>query len=97
VNRQNEQYRGATGTALLPLDQQRRALEHRLELAKERLVADLDRVSSMLQLSAGSVRQNVRSVVRVVARGAIVLGGLLLLGIVRAVVRRRRRLAWRFL
>jgi ABC-type phosphate transport system permease subunit len=75
---------------MMPVDQQRRALEHRLELAKERLVADLSRVSSMIKMSAGSMRKNLQ-------RAAIAIGGLLLLGIVSAVVRRRRRIASRLL
>jgi hypothetical protein len=90
VNRLSDHDFKTTGTSLVPVDEQRRALEHRLELAKERLVADLSRVSSMLKSSAGSMRRNVM-------RAVVTIGGLFLLGIVTAVVRRRRRLAWRSL
>ena len=74
--------------AMMPVDQQRRALEHRLELAKARLVADLGRFSSMLREGKGAVQKSI-------VRGLVVVGGLLLLGFVTAVVRRRRRLSWR--
>lgn len=90
VNRLSDQDLRASGTTMVPVDQQRRALEHRLELAKERLVADLSRVSSMLKSSAGSMRRNM-------VRAAVTIGGLLLLGIVSALVRRRRRIASRLL
>lgn len=90
MNRLSDHDLKTKGTSLVPVDEQRRALEHRLELAKERLVADLSRVSSMLKSSAGSMRKNI-------VRAAVTIGGLLLLGIVTAVVRRRRRLAWRSL
>ncbi len=90
MNRLSDQDPRATGTAMLSVNQQRRALEHRLELAKERLVADLSRISSMLKSSAGSMRRNM-------VRAVVTIGGLFLLGIVSAVVHRRRRLAWRSL
>jgi len=85
----NEQDLGTTGGPMMAVDQRRRALEHRLELAKERLVADLGRVSLLLKSSAGSARKTLM-------RAALAVGGLILLGIVSAVVRRRRRLEWRY-
>jgi hypothetical protein len=89
VNRLNEQDLGTTtGGLTLAIDQRRRALEHRLELAKERLAADLTRASWLLKSSAGAVRKNL-------VRAVVTIGGLFLLGIVTAIVRRRRRLAWR--
>ena len=76
------------------VDQRERALMHRLEMAKERLAADLGKLSTLLGTTAGQVgRQVGKRFVRV----GLVLGGLLLLGIVTAVVRRRRRLRVRFL
>lgn len=90
VNRLSEQFPWAPGVSIMPVDQRRRALEHRLELAKERLVEDLGRMSSILQSSAGTVKKSA-------VRAAVTIGALLVLGIVTAVVRRRRRLSWRFL
>ena len=72
------------------VDARERALAHRLEMGKERLVADLGKLSTMLETSAGQVGQKF-------VRVGLVLGGLLLLGIVTVVVRRRRRLRVRFL
>lgn len=72
------------------VDQRERALAHRLEMGKERLVADLGKLSKLLGSSAGQVGKRF-------VRVGLLLGGLLLLGIVTAVVRRRRRLRVRFL
>lgn len=72
------------------VDQRQRTLEHRLELAKARLVADIGKLSNLLGSSAGAVRKGF-------VRAAVTLGGLLVLGIVTAVMRRRRRLRVRFL
>lgn len=80
----------STSMELPDVDQRERALAHRLELAKERLVADLGKLSSLLGTSAGQVGRRF-------VRASLVLGGLLVLGIVTAVVRRRRRLRVRFL
>jgi hypothetical protein len=88
VNRISEEQVG-TGAALVRVDQRRRALEHRLELAKERFVADLGRFSSLLQQSAANARRNF-------VRAALALGGLVLLGLASAVIRRRRRLSVRW-
>lgn len=88
VNRISEEQVG-TGAALVRVDQRRRALEHRLELAKERFVADLGRFSSLLQESAANARRNF-------VRAALLLGGLVLLGLASAVIRRRRRLSVRW-
>ncbi len=84
---------GVASTSRMELsaaDQRERALAHRLEIGKERLVADLGKLSMLLGTSA---RQASMKFVRV----GLVVGGLLLLGIVAAVVRRRRRLRVRFL
>jgi len=70
------------------IDQRERALAHRLELAKERLVVDLGKLSSLLGASAGEVRKKF-------VRATFVVGGLLLLGLVTVLVRRRRRFRWR--
>jgi len=94
VNRLNEHdlVRPQEGT-MITIDQRRRALEHRLEFAKERLVADLDRVSTLL---TSGVVESARSVGKNLFRVAVVVGGLLLLGLVTSLVRRRRRLEWRY-
>jgi hypothetical protein len=94
VNRLNEQVLvRPTGGAMITVDQRRRALEHRLELAKERLVADLDRVSALLK---SGVVSSARSMGKNLFRAAVVVGGLLLLGLITGAVRRRRRLEWRY-
>ena len=80
----------ATSAVLATVDQRRRALEHRLELAKNRLVTDIGRFSTLLSSSAGSMRKGF-------VRAVVTIGGLLLLGIASAVLRRRRRLRARFL
>lgn len=72
------------------IDQRQRALSHRLELSKERLVADLGKLSSLLGTSAGEVSKRF-------VRAAIVVSGLLLLGVVTAMMRKRRRFRVRFL
>ncbi len=79
------------------VDARERALAHRLEMGKERLVADLGKLSTMLETSAGQVGQKFVRVGQRFVRVGLVLGGLLLLGIVTVVVRRRRRLRVRFL
>jgi hypothetical protein len=88
VNRLGEEQVG-TASTLVRVDQRRRALEHRLELAKERFVADLGRFSSLLQESAANARRNF-------VRAALALGGLVLLGLASAVIRRRRRVQVRW-
>jgi hypothetical protein len=72
------------------VNQRERALVHRLEISKQRLVADLGKLSTVLSTSAGQVGKRF-------VRVGIVLGGLMLLGIVTVVVRRRRRFRVRFL
>ncbi len=80
----------STSMELGEVNQRERALAHRLEMAKERLVADLGKLSTLLGTTAGQVGKRF-------VRMGLVVGGLLLLGIVTAVVRRRRRLRVRFL
>lgn len=72
------------------VNQRERLLAHRLELAKERLVSDLGKLSALVSSTASTVSKKF-------VRAGVLLGGLLLLGIVTAVVRRRRRLRVRFL
>jgi hypothetical protein len=71
------------------IDQRERALSHRLEMAKQRLVVDLGQLSSLLGAGAGEVRKGF-------VRASFVVGGLLLLGLVTVLARRRRRFRWRF-
>lgn|GEM_PF-4273376 len=84
---------GVKSTSMVELpevDPRQRALEHRIEAAKARLVADIGKLSRLLGSSAGVVRKGF-------VRATVLLGGLLVLGIVTAVMRRRRRLRVRFL
>ena len=80
---------------LVPFDPVRHALESRIELAKERLFADLDEAQRQLRQVASST---VQSLAHRATRAALV-GGVLLLGIVTALVLRRRRrhlrIVWR--
>jgi hypothetical protein len=77
------------------VDPRERALAHRLEMTKQRLVADLGKLSTMFETGAEQV--GARFVRMGLIAGGFVVGGLLLLGIVTAVVRRRRRFRVRFL
>ena len=78
VNRLNDQdLVRPTGGAMITVDQRRRALEHRLELAKKRLVADIDRVSTLLK---SGVVSSARSMSKNLLRAVVAIGGLLLLG-----------------
>jgi len=71
-------------TPLVQIDPERRAIELRIEAAKRRLAADIDRASALVRRAASGAR---RGLVR-----AAVMGGLLLLGVAAALIRRRRRL-----
>ena len=75
----------------LDLDARRRLLEQRIESAKDRLVADIDRAKTILT----SVRRRAASTL---TRVALVAGGLMVLGLVTVLARRRARrirVTWR--
>jgi hypothetical protein len=77
-----------TSSTPVPADPERRALEVRIDLAKARLFQDLNRVSTIAKLTA-------RRAAGAASRGLLrvaVIGGLLLVGLVSAFIRRRRRL-----
>ena len=85
----------ATDGALLDPEARRRALEHRIELTKERLVADITRVRSLVTEAAARARQGLG---RVALRTALGVGALLAIGLVTVLVRRRQRrirITWR--
>jgi hypothetical protein len=80
---------------LAPYDQVRHALEARIELAKERLFADLNQAQQQLRtVAAGAARGVARRVTR-----AVLVGGVVLLGLVAALVLRRQqrrlRIVWK--
>jgi hypothetical protein len=84
-----------TSDALAPYDQVRHALEARIELAKERLFADLDQAQKQLRsVASGAARGVARRITR-----AMLVGGVLVLGIVAALVlrrpQRRVRIVWK--
>ena len=80
---------------LAPYDQVRHALEARIELAKERLFADLDQAQKQLRTVAAVAALGVaKRVMR-----AVLLSGVVVLGIVTALVLRRQqrriRIVWK--
>lgn len=80
---------------LAPYDLVRHALEARIEMAKERLFADLDEAQKQLRtFTTSTVQGAAKRVTR-----AVLLGGLVALGIVAALVRRRQqkrlRIVWK--
>lgn len=77
-----------TGSDLAPVDPERRALEVRIAVAKSRLFQDLNRVSTMAKHTA---KQAAGAAGRGLLRVALV-GGLLVVGLVAAFIRRKRRL-----
>jgi hypothetical protein len=86
VNSPNEH--PVTGSPLVPVDPERRALEVRIDLAKARLFQDLNRASHLAKRAA-------KQAAGVAGRGLLrvaLVGGLLLLGLTAALIRRRRRL-----
>jgi hypothetical protein len=87
VNTLNE--RTTTSAPLALVDPDRRALEARIEQAKNRLVQDLNRASRLVRRAAGTVG---RGVLR-----AAVVGGLIVAALAVAFVRRRHRIrvTWR--
>jgi len=77
--------------AIVPVDERRRLLEQRIELAKQRLIADIRR-------AGGLVRQATMNAKHGLLRAAVVAGGLFVLGIAVALVgrwRSRVRSPWR--
>lgn len=72
---------------LVPFDPIRRALEARIELAKERLFADLDEAQRQLRRVASTT---VQGLAQRLTRAALV-GGVLVLGLLAALALRRRR------
>jgi hypothetical protein len=88
VNRQREHIsRGA----IVPVDERRRLLEQRIELAKERLVADIRRAGGLVRHATQAARHGL-------VRVAIVACGFLVVGFAMALIARRRsrvRAAWR--
>ncbi len=80
---------------LAPYDLVRHALEARIELAKERLFADLDQV----QLEVRGVAASAASALAKRVTRAVLVGSVVVLGIVAALVLRRQqrrlRIGWR--
>ena len=80
---------------LAPYDLVRHALEARIELAKERLFADLDEAQKQLRQVASTTA---RGLARRAARAALI-GGAVMLGLVAALVLRRQqkrlRIVWK--
>jgi len=72
------------------IDPERQAIQLRIETAKSRLVADLDRASKIVRNAASTAR---RSVGRVVLVGGLLLCGLAISYFVRR--RKRLRVIWR--
>jgi hypothetical protein len=91
VNRLSDQQWVGTGSGseLVPMEERRRVLEHRIELAKDRLVADLGRASTLLRERAAYARSSLR---KGVIRAAIIAAGVVWLSLVTTAVRRHRRL-----
>lgn len=89
VNRLSEH--NVEGGTFVPADPERRALEMRIEHAKSRLVADLNRASGIVRNVALRARQGLGTVV--------VVSGILVAGIVVVALfrrnRRRVRIQWR--
>ena len=80
---------------LAPYDLARHALEARIELAKERLFADLDEAQRQLRSFTTSAA---RGLAKRMTR-AVLVGGVVVLGLVAVLVRRRQqrrlRIVWR--
>lgn len=79
------------GGTLVPVDPERHALEVRIELAKGRIVADLNRASGLVR---NVVRRTGRTFGTALVTSGLILGGLLLAAFVRR-RRRRVRITWR--
>jgi len=89
VNRLNEH--SVEGGTLMPADPERRALEMRIEHAKSRIVADLNRASELVRGVASRAKRRLGTLA--------VVSGVLVAGIVVAALfrrnRRRVRIQWR--
>lgn len=81
VNRVTEQRKQPTD--LLPVDPRERLLGERIEHAKQRLADDLDQAFSM-------IRETAKGAGRGLAR-LVIVGGLVVVGLVVALVQRRQR------
>jgi len=85
----------STAGSQLEPEARRRALERRIEVTKERLIADITRVRSLVSQATVRARNDLG---RVATRAAIAVAGLLVLGLVTALIRRRHRrirITWR--
>ena len=72
----------------MPVDEQRRGLQLRIEHAKESILADLRRASSLFK---ETVSDGTSTVGRSVVRASILIAGAVALGVIAAFARRRRR------
>lgn len=81
--------------AMIPVDERQRGLEHRIEAAKDRILADLRRASDLFK---ETIDDRVVGVGRAGVRIGLMAIGALALGVVVTLVRRRRRrliVTWR--
>jgi len=82
VNTPNEQT--GQGAPLVRVDPERRAIDLRIEHAKNRLIQDLNRASTLFKRAAGTASRTVQRI--------LLVGGLLAVGLLVAFIRRRHRI-----